>query len=137
MINWMRAAMSTHSVQHLYELLTLERPFADDSPHALLTQVSIGNFTAPGKVNKAISPELGTIISKAMAREPDQRYATARHLSDDLETYLTTPPKPTVTPEKRAASRRGRIFAAMLVTVALVVLFAVAPWHDSFPSSGL
>jgi hypothetical protein len=117
----------------LYELVTLERPFGDDSPHALFTQISIGAFTAPGKLNKAISPELDTIIGKAMSREPDERQATTRHLSDDLETYLTAPSKPSVTSENRVASRRGRIFAAMLVAVALVVLLAVAPWHDSFP----
>ena len=118
----------------LYELLTLERPFADDSPHALVAQVSIGNVIDPSTVNKAIPPELETIINKAMAREQDQRHATVAELSDDLETYLTTPTKLTVTQEKRATLRLGRIFAAMLAMVALVVLFAVAPWRTSFPS---
>ena len=69
-----------------------------------------------------------------MAREPNERYASARHLSDDLEAYLNPLPKLTVTSETRMAWRRGHIFAAVLTTIALVALFAVAPWHATFPS---
>ena len=69
----------------LYELVTLERPFADDSPHALVAQVSVGNVIDPTTVNRATSPELGAIISKAMARDTDERYATVSELADDLQ----------------------------------------------------
>ena len=118
----------------LYELLTLETPFSHISPHALLAQVSLGRFTPPRQANQAISPSLDAIITKAIAREPDQRQATARHLSDDLETYLNTPTRnSTVTEKRRAKLRRGHMFSALLATVALAILLAVAPWHDSFP----
>ncbi len=72
----------------LYELLTLERPFLQTSPHALLTQVSVGNLPASRKTNKAMSPELGAIISKAMIREPNERYATASELANELQELL-------------------------------------------------
>ena len=69
----------------LYELLTLERPFGDDSRHALVAQVSTGNVKDPTKVNSAIPRELGAIINKAMARDTDERYATVSELADDLQ----------------------------------------------------
>ena len=117
----------------LYELLTLERPFAEVSPHALVAEVSIGEFTDPGTRNKAISSELNTIIKNAMARKQDQRHATVGQLSNDLDAYLTTPTKETAQ-ENRTTPRLGRIVAALVATVVLIVLLVAAPWRSSFPT---
>jgi serine/threonine protein kinase len=118
----------------LYELLTLERPFGDDAPHALVAQVSIGTVIDAGTVNEKLPSKLSTIINKAMERDQDRRHSTVADLSDDLEAYFTPPTQLTIQ-EKRATARFGRIAAAMLAMVVLVAIFVVAPWRSSFPTT--
>jgi serine/threonine protein kinase len=118
----------------LYELLTLEPPFCHESPHALLTQVSLGQFSPPGQTNSAVPAEMNAIIDKAMAREPDQRYATVAELSNDLERYLAAPTKPPQTRESHSTRRLVRIAAAAIAVVVLVATLVAAPWRTSFPT---
>src|SRR5205807_1538216 len=81
----------------------------------------------PRKVNPAILRDLETICLKAMAREPDRRYASARALADDLrhfrngEPILARPPRLA----ERAArwlKRDGRLIAGALLAVGLSVV---------------
>ncbi len=73
----------------LYEVLAGTPPHADTTPQATLDRVLAGppkplNAAVPG-----VPGELGTIVSKAMARNPDDRYATATALAEDLRRYQT------------------------------------------------
>ena len=47
-----------------------------------------GKFPAPRKVNRQVPPALEAICLKAMAIAPAKRYASARHLADDLDAWL-------------------------------------------------
>ena len=66
--------------------------------------------------------KLETIVLKAMRKEPEERYATARELSDDLRRYLADEPirakRPTLVDRTFKWSRRHR----GLVATALVLL---------------
>src|SRR5579883_171100 len=61
----------------LYELLTLEPPYASDSPARLIKQVADADPPPPRELNPDIPRDLETIVLKAMARRPEDRYATA------------------------------------------------------------
>jgi serine/threonine protein kinase len=62
----------------LYELLTLEQGFHDTDPSRLIKRVCEGHPAAPRTLNPAIPRDLETIVLKAIACEPERRYATAR-----------------------------------------------------------
>jgi serine/threonine protein kinase len=68
----------------LYELLTGERPFVANHYNALLLRILQGNPTPPSRLRPDISAELEAIVLKAMAKERDDRYATAAELSRAL-----------------------------------------------------
>src|SRR5262249_28510283 len=71
----------------LYELLAGELPFRG-SQRMLLHQVLHDEPRPPRRLNDRIPRDLETICLKAMAKEPNRRYAAARELAEDLRRYL-------------------------------------------------
>jgi tetratricopeptide (TPR) repeat protein len=119
----------------LYELLTLRPAFSSGDRHELLTQIAFEEPTRPRRLNPAIPPELETIVVKAMAKSPAERYATARELAADLERFLKDEPirarRPTVIQRVRKWARRHKSMvwsatAALLVT--LTILAGCVGW---------
>jgi serine/threonine protein kinase len=76
----------------LYELLTLRPPFDGSDSHELLRQIAFEEPAAPRRIDRAIPMELETIVLKALEKRPEDRYATAQELADDLRRYLTNEP---------------------------------------------
>ncbi len=72
----------------LYELLTLESPYAAETPARLIKLVADTDPRPPREINPHIPRDLETIVLKAMARRPDDRYATAGELAEDLQAFL-------------------------------------------------
>src|SRR2546422_983205 len=71
----------------LSELLTLRPLFGGRDRHELLRQISDEEPRPPRSIEPAIPAELETILLKALAKEPGERYATAQELADDLERF--------------------------------------------------
>lgn len=71
----------------LYEMLTGERPFRG-VVRMVLSQALHDEPIPPRQLNDRIPRDLETVCLKAMSKEPDQRYATASELSDDLQRWL-------------------------------------------------
>jgi serine/threonine-protein kinase len=69
----------------LYELLAGQQPFSADSPVALAYQHVSAMPTPPSQLSDESTPELDAITLKAMAKNRDDRYQTARALNADLE----------------------------------------------------
>jgi eukaryotic-like serine/threonine-protein kinase len=76
----------------LYELLTLRPAFPETSPQHLILRIEQGAPPPPRRLNAGIPPDLETIVLKAMARDPDQRYQTAGELAEDLRRFLDDRP---------------------------------------------
>jgi tetratricopeptide (TPR) repeat protein len=72
----------------LYELLTLEPAFAGQDRQELLQQIALEEPRLPRRLNAAIPVELETIVLKAMAKNPAERYPTAQELADDLKRLM-------------------------------------------------
>ena len=68
----------------LYEMSTGKPPFTGDSPVAVASKHVRDLPVLPRVVNPAIPVELEAVIMKAMAKSPDDRYATADEFRDDL-----------------------------------------------------
>ena len=76
----------------LYELLTLQPAFGGRDRQELLRQIAHEEPAPPRRLNPAIPRDLETIVLKAMAKEPESRYATAQELADDLRRFLEHKP---------------------------------------------
>jgi WD40 repeat protein/serine/threonine protein kinase len=73
----------------LYHLLAAVPPYHEAPWEKLLATIAGEPPRALEKLAPAISDELSAIVSKAMARRPDDRYRTAKALADDLERFQT------------------------------------------------
>src|SRR5262249_33297359 len=110
----------------LYELMTL-RPVLDAKDRrGLPGQIPQDEPTSPRRIDHAIPRDLATIVMKAMDKEPDRRYTTAREMADDLQRFLddqpihARPPSPWEHATKWARRHRAVLMAA--ASVALVAL---------------
>lgn len=77
-----------------YELLTLRKAFTGDSIEQITTAV-LTNHPAPAhEVREGVPRSLAAIAAKAMARDADDRYASAAELSTELRRWLERHPAP-------------------------------------------
>jgi len=68
----------------LFEMLTGRPPFQGETPVAVASKHVRDVPPMPRELNPAIPVPLENIVMKAMAKSPDQRYATAEELRADL-----------------------------------------------------
>ena len=108
-------------------------PFEADDVGAVLQAVSGANSRRPGAFDPSIDPALEAICLKAMALKPEDRYASARSLAEDVERWMADEP---VGAHREPASRRlarwARRNSAMvtgagaLLGAAVIALAAIA-----------
>jgi WD40 repeat protein/serine/threonine protein kinase len=111
----------------LYELLTLEQAYPGRSREEVLRQIAFEEPRPPRRIRAAIPAELETIILKAMAKSPEERYATAQELGDDLRRFLEDKPIKAKRPSLRQRARKwARRHKAVVRAVLLVLALAVA-----------
>ncbi|MCA9009524.1 MAG: protein kinase [Planctomycetaceae bacterium] len=103
----------------LYELLTLTKAYNGDSPKEIIRQVCFDEPIRIRRINPRIPEDLETIILKAIAKNPDDRYQTAEELADDLRRFRDDLP---ILARRPALIQRGRAWirrhAALATTIA-------------------
>jgi serine/threonine-protein kinase len=72
----------------LWEMLTGEKLFTGPSELALLERVRTADVPPPSSRNPSVLPGLDAVVLKALAREPEDRFAWASDLRDALVPYL-------------------------------------------------
>jgi len=72
----------------LYLLGTGELPFSGRNPHEVLRRIAEGKFPDPRSTARGVDQVLSRIITRALARQPDDRYPDVGPLCDDLTAYL-------------------------------------------------
>lgn len=107
----------------LYELLTLRPPFEGGSAAELVRQIVNREPAHPRTFDARIPRDLETIVLKALAKRPADRYPTALELAADLERFLHYEPV-----KARRISPLGRAwrFARRHPALTAVSLFASA-----------
>src|SRR5215470_5123672 len=72
----------------LYLLATETLPFSGKNPHEVLRRIAEGKFADPRTVGRGVDQALSRIITRALARRPEDRYADVGPVADDLRAYL-------------------------------------------------
>ncbi|HEU4726623.1 MAG TPA: serine/threonine-protein kinase, partial [Kofleriaceae bacterium] len=67
-----------------HELLSARPLFAHKNEYQTLMRVQRGEIKPPSVFNKSCPPELDAIVLRALAREPDDRFASAGDMRDEL-----------------------------------------------------
>jgi serine/threonine protein kinase len=111
----------------LYELLTLRPACAGPDPGRLIESIRLDEPRPPRGLDRSIPVELETIVLKAMAKLPAERYPRARALADDLERFLKDRPiqarRPGLTDRLRKWARRhpSVVWSTMVLLVCAVL----------------
>jgi serine/threonine-protein kinase len=115
----------------LYEMLTGRTPFEGKRVPDVLLAVRTGRFPPPRDVDASVDPALEAVCLKAMAHAPEDRYANARAMADDLERWLADEPvsayrDPPTRALSRWLTRHPQVLIRGLVTVVVLLLLALA-----------
>ncbi|MCO8122001.1 serine/threonine protein kinase [Stieleria sp. TO1_6] len=123
----------------LYELLTLQPAIDGDGYREMLNKVALYDPPAPRSIDPQLPTELDTIVRKAIAKTPSERYSSAGALADDLQAWIDDKPiaaKPPSLLERLAKWRRrnsGLVAVAsgllLLVTLGLLATTLVI-WNE-------
>jgi serine/threonine protein kinase len=88
----------------LYEMATSRKAFDATEPAALASQILNEMPPSPSSVNPRIQPGVSHLIMKALAKDPEARYQTARELVADLEKCKDSGKKAAVETKKPSAA---------------------------------
>jgi serine/threonine protein kinase/Flp pilus assembly protein TadD len=122
----------------LYELVTLHRAFPGSNPQEVFKHVCSQDPVPPRRLNRALPLELETILIKAMSKRPEERYATAWEMMDDLQRFLDDRPiraaRPSLSNRLLKWSRRHRPLVAvaavaLLLSVGVLMLTTILLWE--------
>jgi hypothetical protein len=112
----------------LYKLLTGETAFHIRQGRAVWNSIRRGDFAPPRRIHHATPPALEAICLKAMALQPEERYATASDFARDLRHWMADEPtdvyaEPLFERLTRQA-RRHRAWTFAVISVVVSILFA-------------
>jgi tetratricopeptide (TPR) repeat protein len=105
----------------LYEMATGKRPHEQTSGPLLISAILEQPLEPPSTHNRQITPVLEGIILKALDKDPDRRYQSARELYIDLDRLITGT---AVTRTGGGGANRKWLWAG-IAAAALLVLFAL------------
>jgi WD40 repeat protein/serine/threonine protein kinase len=121
----------------LYELLTLRPAFPAEDQATLLQQIAYEEPAAPRQCNRAVPRDLETIVLRAMAKEPRQRFRSAGALAGDLRRFIAGEPiqarsRGTLERAWKWARRRPALAALFaVIALATVALTTGAIWSNA------
>ncbi len=72
----------------LYYLITARPPFMAENASAAVRQVLENDPVSPRVLNPGVPRDLETICLKCLQKEPEQRYASAQEVADELGRFL-------------------------------------------------
>ncbi|HTK10203.1 MAG TPA: serine/threonine-protein kinase [Ktedonobacteraceae bacterium] len=110
----------------LYEMLCGHTPFEGENVFAVMNQHVSQDPPSLLACNATISPELATVVMRAVRRDPEKRYQNMRDMLHDLENLDEVKPVRYV-PDKPGAGRLQRdfLYAGVIIIIILLVIIAL------------
>ena len=121
----------------LYEMLTGEKPFVGQNVTTIIYKIVNETPITPRDLDVTVHPGLSAIVTKALAKAPDDRYQTGADLVRDLENYklagpvrtgATDAPGPAPAPPEKTVVLPVRVVSGSTVRAA-----AAAPAPAKWP----
>ena len=111
----------------LYEMLTGKRPFAGSSPATVIA--AIMERPAPS-IAEIAPPALDRLLQRCLAKDPDERWQTARDLRAELQWIAKASPETATAPTE--VTRRRLLPWAIAATLAFIA--AASWWRPTRPA---
>ena len=110
----------------VFELLALRSLFNGEVRGKLIDCIRHDSAPSLRKCDPLIPRDLETIVDKALAKEPSDRYTTAQQMADDLQRFLTDRPilarRSSSNERMRRWCRRNPLVTALTSAVAVLLL---------------
>lgn len=91
----------------LYQLLTGRRPFDGEGEFAIIHQIVSQDPPPPSSINPQLPPALDAVVARALAKQRDDRYASAHEFAVALQEASGQVPDPTIVPPFSSSEFRG------------------------------
>jgi serine/threonine protein kinase/Tol biopolymer transport system component len=120
----------------LYEMTTGKRAFAGKSQISVMSAILEKEPEPVSAVQPLASPALDHVIQRALAKDPNDRWQTARDVIQELKWSTESAALPSRAGSTTAPARNTREALAWLIAGALVVILIVGAiwWRNSKPS---
>jgi serine/threonine-protein kinase len=86
----------------LYELVTGQKPFPGDNVTTVIYRIVNEEPVPPRQIDASIHPGLAAVITRALAKDPAERFESCREMSQALQKYHQAGGEPTVRLPSRA-----------------------------------
>jgi len=130
----------------LFEMVTGRKPFVGDTPAEVSGNVLHGRPPRPSAINAAVPAAFEGVLSKALAKDPADRYQSAAALRADLQRFAAGPAAAPVdattamatttamagtevvaaAPPKRRGAERWLLIGVLLLVIAAVIIALLA-----------
>jgi Tol biopolymer transport system component len=119
----------------LHEMATGEQPFRGDTPVSVISSIIKDTPSSVTDLEPGLPTDLGRIVKRCLAKDPERRYQTATDLRNELEELkagidsgeiLASGVRPAPARSSGLRSGRVRIAIAGLILVALAVVGIIA-----------
>jgi serine/threonine protein kinase len=112
----------------LYELLTGKPAVGGKDREEILNAITLDEPRPLRALDAAIPRDLETIVLKAIAKEPNERYATAREMAEDLRRFIDDRPiqakPPTRAQKTRKWAQRHKVWVGAGILVLVITAMA-------------
>ena len=91
----------------LYQLLTDKRPFDGENDFSIIHQIIGHTPPPPSSFNARLPPEIDAVVARALAKDREQRFATARDFAAALQSAMRRAEDATVVPPADPSRKMG------------------------------
>jgi serine/threonine protein kinase/Tol biopolymer transport system component len=109
----------------VYEMLTGRRAFAGDSAASVIAAILSSEPPPVATVRSGVAPALDRLVARLLAKDPEERWQTARDVLAELKWIQKERPEP-----RRAAMTRRLWAASTLGILVLAALAVMALWNS-------
>ena len=106
----------------LYEMLSGHPPFEGENVFAVMNQHATQDPPSILQSRPDLSPELATVIMKAIRRDPEKRYKSMREMESALQNLDEVVPIPYVPEKPQQSTWRQQLLTATLVVIAIALV---------------